>query len=573
MKNVVAVAAIFVVASLGQLECKVSEIVGCFKDFEDGRRAWNTIVWDGGAGEGAMTQEKCAVACRTLGQGLSGVEYGCQCFCGSENPPSEVRPVGECHAMKCAGDSKEYCGAANRMLVFKSICTGRPVPHGHSCLSESSYSWCDPKLDVGVRIDALVSALTLDEKLGLVGPDPDHNTCAFLDHGVKRFGIPPYLHLIETNTAAASMCVGPDKCATTFAAPASLAASFNASLWRAKGEVVSTEMRVLNNLGWHRGVGFDIKVGLEGYGPNINIVRDPRFGRNCEIPSEDPLLAGSYATEYVRSCQGGAPGQVPSTGYRMIAGLKHFAAYSVEESRDRFNGIISTFDLFDSYLPHFRQAFVEGGAMMVMGSYASINGVPSCANNFLLNDLVRTRWKRPEVLVGSDCGALLNMVHASHWAKDSIDAAAKALNSGLDQELGSTYFTSDGSLKKAIAQNRTTVAHLDAAAWRALHKRFITGQFDPLDSQPLTKLGIESINTPFARQTNFESAVQGLVLLKNDQALPFRPGMKIAVVGPHAVSRGGLLEVVIELAPLPARPSAHSPLPGLCRRSSVQWGR
>jgi beta-glucosidase-like glycosyl hydrolase len=519
--------------------CTVTDILGCYTDGGDAHRALPFTAQQEGS---RNSLELCAAKCAVFNYTLSAVEYSDQCFCGNafdpDNTPSPA-PMSDCQSRRCPSDSSEWCGGANRMIVYHSSCTGSRIPHGHACEDAASKGlpFCDATLAVEKRLADLVARLTLDEKLGLIGPNPATDACAFTDYGVTRLGVPAYTHLVETNTAVSAACLTKDTCPTTFAGAAMLAASFNRTLWHEKGRVVSDEMRAFNNFDWHR-ANLDNYIGLEGYGPNMNIVRDPRFGRNCEIPSEDPLLTGAYATQYVKGCQDG-----PDPKYKkMIAGLKHYAAYSVEANRGAFNGIISPFDMWDTYLPHYRMAFVEGGALMTMCSYASINGVPSCASNFLLNDALRTRWGCPDVLVGSDCGAVSNMVGSNHYASNSEDAAAKSINAGMDQELGSTYFTS-GPLKAAVNSGRVTTATLDTAVKRALHKRFVTGQFDPLPGQAYTTYGIDKINSPANREANLEGVLQGIVLLKNqNKALPFKQGIKLAVVGPHAVSRKGLLE-------------------------------
>ncbi|EGD78599.1 hypothetical protein PTSG_01576 [Salpingoeca rosetta] len=177
-----------------------------------------------------------------------------------------------------------------------------------------------------------------------------------------------------------------------------------------------------------------------------------------------------------------------------------------------------------------------------MCSYASINGVPSCANNLLLNNIVRGQWKRDMVTIGTDCGAIANMVNANKYARDPVDAVAKTLNGGADMELGETYFTTNGYLEQAVQQNRTTINTVNNAVRRVLYIRFITGQFDPIDATPYTSIGLDGINSARHQQINFEAAIQGLVLLKNDdRALPLSTATKVAVVGPHSITRGSLL--------------------------------
>jgi len=533
-------------AAVQPYSCAVDTTIGCYTDFTTGLRALEHIGQE--VDSAPMTLEYCAYLCALFNYSLNAVEYSYQCFCGNDWNPDyipEERPMSECQKKRCSGDVTEWCGDANRMIVYTAKCSGTRIPHGHACVDDYSASlpFCDASLPKEIRIQNIIDQLTLDEKLGLIGPDPLYNTCAFRDFGVPRLGIPSYTHLMEVNTAVASSCVAQDHCVTTFAAPATLAATFNSTVWRRKGEVIGSEIRALNNIDWHRAVGPipTIRIGLEGYGPNINLIRDPRFGRNCELPSEDPLLTASYASGYVKGCQDGEDSRYK----QMISGLKHYYMYSLEntgQDRSAFNALVSQFDMWDSELPGFKGGFVDGGAMMAMCAYSSVNGLPSCANTYLINGIIRGEWKKGDVLVGTDCGAISNMVSANKYASDGADAAAKTLNAGADQELGDTYFTL-GSLRHAIELGYTDEEHVDRAVYRSLNTRFLTGQFDPLDYQVYTTYGVEQLNSTWHQQINYEGTVQGLVLLRNEnKTLPLTAGIKLAVVGPHSVSRHGLLE-------------------------------
>eukprot|EP00759_Apiculatamorpha_spiralis_P036763 PhF_6_TR37047/c0_g1_i2/m.54220/K15920/XYL4; beta-D-xylosidase 4 len=419
-------------------------------------------------------------------------------------------------------------------------CPTLPCSHGCTLPNTTKMDFCNSKLHPEFRVASLLRQLTLTEKIGLVGANPNFDTCPLVDQGVPRLGIPPMMWLVETNTAAASECLAPGKCATTFMSPAGLAASFNRTVWKNKGSVISTEMRAYNNIGWYRAIDGTNEnnyfIGLSGYGPNINIVRDPRYGRNCEIPSEDPFLAGTYAAHMVKGMQ---QGEEDPRYLKMMAFVKHYTAYSVENNRGAFNGIIDTFDMYDTYLAQYKIAFVDGGASGAMCSYASINGIPSCASSFLMNDVVRTQWGRPDVLFTSDCGAVSNMVEQNHYASSYQDASAKALNAGMDLNTESTYTL---TLQAAIAQNLTTEAILDEAVRRVLTLRMRTGMFDPLPGQVYTTYNENNISTPESNFRNYDGTAQGFVLLKNDGALPLKRGTRLAVIGPHALSQRGLLE-------------------------------
>lgn len=517
-----------------QRTCTVDQDVGCFQDNLPDRIFPITANF----ASTDMDHALCAQLCDVFGSKYAGVEYGYQCFCGNDVSKATAAPKSDCN-MTCQGHSSETCGAADRMDVFTYTCTGERVPYGHSCLDAASAKlpFCDTSLSIEKRLDDLVGRLNLTEMIGLLGPSPATSDCAFLDYGVPRLGIPPYLHLVETNTAVAAACIGDGKCATTFSGPTGLGASFNRTMWKTKGEVVSTEMRAFNNLGWHRGAGVPQYISLTGFGPNINIIRDPRFGRNSELPSEDPLLAGEYGKTYVKACQEGSDPKY----LKMIAGLKHYDAYSVETNRMSFNAEITTFDLWDTYLPQYEIAFVEGQPRAVMCSYASINGVPSCANDFILNQVMRGKWGRNETLVATDCGAINNMVNGNHYAKNTTDAVAKAIKGGTNMELGDRFFTT-GYLAGAVSSGMLTQGDVANSVRTALRPRFQTGLFDPINATTYTSLGIEDIASPEHQKVNFDAAVQSIVLLRNSgKTLPLKAGLRVAVVGPHSVSQAGLL--------------------------------
>lgn len=428
------------------------------------------------------------------------------------------------------------------------------LPNGYAwgCLNISSaLPFCNPSLTVEERLTDLVSRMTEEEKLGVLGADTKHTQvsgCTCMDGGVLRLGIPHYVNLVETNSDVDSSCLADNKCATEFPGPMNLAATFNRSLWQQKGEVISTEMRALNNLNWYRSGGGPYSlIGLSGFGPNINIARDPRFGRISEIPGEDPYLSGQYALHYVRGQQEGEDPRY----VKMLAGLKHYACYSVEQKRSKRNFKVSMFDLWDTYLPQYKVGFVDANAQQVMCSYASINGVPACANSYLLNSVMRQKWNRPNAVVASDCGAIDNMVTANRYARNKETAAAKSLNAGTDIDLGGKLYYSpksnggNAALEKAIHSKLTNMSVVDEAVKRVMRRRFVTGQFDPLEGQVYAdarRYGYDQVNATQSWNLVLNAAAQSLVLLKNDKVLPITPGHRIAVLGPHIFSQQYLME-------------------------------
>ena len=321
------------------------------------------------------------------------------------------------------------------------------IPLSHGCLDRNSRAlpFCDPTLSIEDRVADLISRMTLTEKIGLTGADlTKDNACDTKDPGVVRLGIPPMQWLVETNSMAASACYN-GTCATSFPSAQNLAASFNKTVWRMKGEVIGLEMRALNNLDWKRAdSSADSMQSLSGFGPDINQPRDPRNGRQGELPTEDRFLMARYAVEVVQGSQDSG------TKYlQMSSGLKHFALYSLESGRMGSKGDFTYFDLWDTYLPPFEAGFVEGQASGSMCSYISIHigpnqtgstYIPACANEYLLQTVTREYWNRPDASHTSDCGAVENMYKENHYVSNATQAAAAFLNNGAD--LNSEYTVS-----------------------------------------------------------------------------------------------------------------------------------
>ena len=416
------------------------------------------------------------------------------------------------------------------------------VPNYQGCIDPVSRSlpYCDASLALEQRISDLISRLSIEEKVGILGGDPAlGDTCSVFNRPIPRLGLPGYFWLEEVNTQANSACLGPNRCATTFPGPLGLAASFNRSLWRDKGDVISTELRAFNNLHWFRYLGPkpDSPVGLTGFGPNINLYIDPRWGRDSEVPGEDPFLSGTYAAEYTLGLQ-----QIDEQGFfKMKSFLKHFTAYNVETNRFNFNANLSTFDLWDSHLRQFEIGMKQGRASGVMCSYTAINGIPSCANSYLMDDIMRKKWSNPDALSFSDCGAFRNMRgDPLHIDNDDETIAAITIMNGTDIEAGSSIWFS-GNLAKARDNGLVSDRRIDEAVRRALLQRFQVGLFDDPDTVSWTKIHVDQINSEKHQSINAEAGIQSIVLLKNDNILPINSGQRIAVVGPQAIGKYGYL--------------------------------
>ena len=420
-----------------------------------------------------------------------------------------------------------------------------PIPSYQSCLSSSPYffnsSLCQSSLTLSDRLASLFS-LPLSAKIALIAPDPNENTCNDHTKGVKELAMDGYMWLVETNSNVAADCrvmsekKGSKVCVTTFVGPLGLAAAFNRTMWKGKGDVIATELRACNNMNVPRIQGPKELIGLTGYGPNINILRDPRFGRASELPGEDPFLNGAYAVEFVRGMQTEDANGHP----KMMAYLKHFDAYSREKNRSHGNADISAHDLFDTYLAQFEKAFTEGKPTGAMSSYNSINGVPSAASHFLIQDVVRTLWNQPDAHISTDCSSIQNLVGAPAYAPTLLNATQWSINNGTDLEMGSTVWSS--FLQASVELGLVNETAVDAAIRHGYLHHIRAGRFDPVESVEWTKYNLDDIASPQHLKVAHDAALQSFVLLKNDGVLPLSRGQNIAVVGPMAVLGASLLD-------------------------------
>mmetsp|Transcript_71243 Transcript_71243/g.170150 ORF Transcript_71243/g.170150 Transcript_71243/m.170150 type:complete len:761 (-) Transcript_71243:129-2411(-) len=410
-----------------------------------------------------------------------------------------------------------------------------PTPNWHGCVDPKALSlpYCNTKLSIQERLDDLMSRLDRNDKIRQITPDQKlGGTCTTFTSGKEEIGLPPWLWLVESNTGVDAACPAEGHCVTNFVGPMGIAASFNESSWLLKGQVLGTEQRALSNYGASR-FHQDHKnpVCLTGFGPNVNIARDPRFGRTSELAGEDPLLSGTYAMNMVKGMQ-----EKDAAGHKKIAAyLKHYTAYSTEANRGHDTYNISTFDFFDTYLAQYKLAFTAQPAG-VMCSYNAENGRPSCANDFILNKQLRS-WK-PDAHVTTDCGAVNNLKGPPVNAPDDAHAAAMALMNGTDLEMGDTLFS---NLSQAIDMGLATEARLTEAVRRSFQVQFEVGRFDPANSTEFHRYGLQDINSSLHQQISYEAALQSFVLLRNDgPVLPIRQGSSVAVVGPHSMSRSQL---------------------------------
>lgn len=421
------------------------------------------------------------------------------------------------------------------------------TPHGQACLSDETKSlpFCDPTLPLSNRVSDLIGRLTWDEKVALMGTFTG-DICAGVDGGVPRLDIQPISCLIECTGAVSSNCFvdetsGTSYCPTVFPAPLSTAATFNRSLFRNRGSIIGQEARAFNNLNQTRVYGNN--VDLLAFGPDLNLIVDPRNGRNGENPSEDGFLAGAYAIEYVKGAQ---MNQEDPFHIQLSMALKHFAGYQSETNRFVSNFNFSEFDLIDTYLKPFEMGFTLSPVSGTMCSYDSLNNISACADSWLLKSMVRQYWNRPDVYVMSDCGAIEDQVEKK-TAVNFADAAAQSLTAGCDWAMGTDYVMEHG-LSDALSGGLINTSQVDEALTRTLSVRFQLGMFDstPESLSFFTSFGIERINSVASREAAELAAAQGAVLLRNNKmTLPLSLAdmslQTIAVVGPHAVTQRDLL--------------------------------
>src|SRR5436190_2984555 len=380
--------------------------------------------------------------------------------------------------------------------------------------------YLDPSLPVSVRVDDLISKMTLEEKASQVVNQA---------RAIPRLQVPAYDWWSEALHGVANAGT-----ATVFPEPIGLAATFDVPLIHDMAVVIGTEARAKHNQAVRAGRR-DIMEGLDFWSPNINIFRDPRWGRGQETYGEDPFLSGRMGVAFVTGLQGDDPKY-----YRVISTPKHFAVHSgPEPSRHSIDVKVSKHDMEDTYLPAFRAAVTEGKAESVMCAYNRVNGQPACASDFLLVDTLRNAWKFNGYVV-SDCDAVVDIYQGHHYTKSQAEAAAVALKHGMDNECADFFtITKDDHDYRpyidAVHQGLLSEADLDRSLKRLFTARMRLGMFDPPGMVPYANTPPSEIDSPAHRQLALKTAQESMVLLKNDGVLPLGSNVKkILVVGPLA---------------------------------------
>ncbi len=386
---------------------------------------------------------------------------------------------------------------------------------------EQTPAYLNPKLPPEQRAADLVKRMTLEEKASQLVNQA---------RPIPRLHVPAYdwwseaLHGVAVNGT------------TEFPEPIGLAATFDTDAIHRMAVVIGTEGRIVHAKEIKANDGASsIFHGLDFWAPNINIFRDPRWGRGQETYGEDPFLTARMGVAFVEGMQGTDPKY-----YRVISTPKHYAVHSgPEPTRHVADVTVSKHDELDTYLPAFRATVTEAKAGSVMCAYNSINGEPACANQFLLEDQLRGKWKFGGYVV-SDCGAVVDIYQNHHFKPTQAQASAISLQRGMDNEcVDFTFKVKDNHDYKpyldAVQQGYLKESDIDKALVRLFTARMKLGMFDPPDMVPYTKINEDELNSPEHRELARKIADEAMVLLKNDGTLPLKTsGVKLAVIGPLA---------------------------------------
>ena len=379
--------------------------------------------------------------------------------------------------------------------------------------AEEKLPYRNTSLPVAQRVDDLVSRLSLEEKISQMG----HTAPA-----VERLGVPQYNWWNEALHGVARAGI-----ATVFPQAIGLGATWNTGLISRMAAVISDEARAKHHEFVRQGKR-EIYQGLTFWSPNINIFRDPRWGRGMETYGEDPYLTARLGVEFVKGLQGDDPKYL-----KTVATPKHYAVHSgPEPDRHSFDAVVSERDLRETYLPAFRACVVEGGAYSVMGAYNRTLGQACCASPGLLTDILREEWGFKGYVV-SDCWAIRDIYDGHDLVKTPAEAAAAAVKAGCDLNCGDCY---QETLLEAVQLGLITENEIDTAVKRLFTARFLLGMFDPPERVPYAQIPYRVNDCREHRELALQAARESIVLLKNEKdLLPLKKDLKVlAVIGPNA---------------------------------------
>ncbi|PKA58068.1 putative beta-D-xylosidase 7 [Apostasia shenzhenica] len=412
------------------------------------------------------------------------------------------------------------------LLPHSVLSSDPPFSCDSSNTSTKIYRFCNTLLPIRQRVEDLITHLSLEEKISQLGDRAPP---------IPRLGIPGYKWWSESLHGVSGLggihYNGSITTATSFPQVILTAASFDTFLWYRIGEAIGTEARAIYNNGQAEGLTF--------WAPNINIFRDPRWGRGQETPGEDPMMAGKYAISYVRGLQGDSfLGKGTKRSLKASACCKHFTAYDLDRwkgvVRYSFNAEVSVQDLEDTYQPPFKSCVEEGHASGIMCSYNQLNGVPTCADYNLLTKTARGLWGF-DGYITSDCDAVSVIYTNQKYAKTPEDAVAETLKAGMDVNCGEYVQNYSYS---AIKQGKLSENDIDRALHNLFTMRMRLGLFNGSPKQLLYgNIAPKQVCSSVHQSLSLEAARDGIVLLKNSEKfLPFDKSKvtSLGVIGPNA---------------------------------------
>jgi len=373
--------------------------------------------------------------------------------------------------------------------------------------------YSNTSLDFEARAADLVSQMTLEEKISQLGDGAP---------AIPRLNIQEYHWWNECLHGVARAGT-----ATVFPQAIGMAASFDTNTMRQVANIISDEARAKHHEAL-RNKNYNIYTGLTFWSPNINIFRDPRWGRGHETYGEDPYLTGQMGMEFVKGLQGNDPKY-----FKVVATAKHFAVHNGPEPiRHSFNVLPSKRDLWETYLPAFKDLIVDAKVYSVMGAYNRVDGESASASWMLLSDILRKQWGFNGYVV-SDCGAINDIFDSHKIVNTQEEAAALGIRRGCDLNCGSVY---QRALKKAVSQGLIGVKEIDLSVYRLMLARMKLGMFDPSELVPYAQIPFEVNNSKAHDDLALKMAQKSMTLLKNDGILPLNKKIinKIAVIGPNA---------------------------------------
>jgi len=396
-----------------------------------------------------------------------------------------------------------------RLFVLLQLISGTFVLSAQQTVE---FPYQNPALSVEERVNDLVGRMTTDEKISQM-----MNAAPAID----RLGIPAYNWWNECLHGVARAGL-----ATCFPQAIGLGATWDQNLIFRVSTTISDEARAKHHE-FIRNGSRKIYQGLTFWSPNVNIFRDPRWGRGQETYGEDPFLTGKIAVQFVKGLQGDDPKY-----FKTIATLKHFAVHSgPEPERHSFDAITDERDFRDTYLPQFEMGIKEGKAYSVMCAYNSYKGEACCGSSNLLNGILRTEWGFDGYVV-SDCGAISDIYNGHKVVATAAEAAALGVKSGTDLECASVY----RNLKESLDKNLITIQDIDVSLKRLFTARFRLGMFDPPEMVKYSKIPYSVVDCEQNKALARETALKSIVLLKNkNNILPLKKSVgTVAVIGPNS---------------------------------------